>query len=319
MTSEREHATSGEAIATPEPLRRQFQIMGTFAELLLLTDDPGADDLLDRAMFELVRLEQMLTRFDPTSPIEQLNDHGHGIVGAELQELLELSLEAFHATSGRVDVCIGADLIAAGYDRDFDLLEAPTDEELAARTVTAPTEVGGRRREPGYEIDEDGTVRITDGVRIDLGGIAKGWAADRVCAMLSPLGSCLVNLGGDISLHVAAGDEPWPIGIDLGTHSQSYALSAGGMATSGQDRRVWKVEGSDAIAHHVIDPRTGLPAHTDVLRITVIAASCAEAEVWTKALFLEGCAAASLEAERAGITAIIIGTDGSLHFTGMLA
>jgi FAD:protein FMN transferase len=298
---------------------RRFNIMGTFGELLLRAgDDDLAERVFDEAVDELGRLAAMLTRFEPDSAIEQLNDAGGGTVDGELREILEASLRAHHDSGGRVDVGIGADLIAAGYDRDFDDLELPSTEELSARAPAAPTP-GGATREPGYELGPDGTVRIRPGVRIDLGGIAKGWCSDHVCRMLAPHGSCIVNLGGDIAVHVAEGDEPWPIGVEYGGATHSFAIAYGGLATSGQDRRVWRTGEGGELAHHVIDPRTGRSAQTDVLRITVMAESCLESEVWAKALFLQGFDAARAEANERQVTAILVAVDGRYTFTGALA
>lgn len=317
-------APATEDQAAPFAVRR-FKIMGTFGELLLRADGQVAERLFDEAIAELERLSSVFTRFDPHSPIELLNDAGGGHVVGEMREILDASLRAHHDTDGRVDVGIGADLIAAGYDRDFDLLDVPSAEELAERaTSTAQPGVGaapqpGSARRPGYEISPDGTLRIRPGVRIDLGGIAKGWSSDRICALLSPHGSCVVNLGGDIALHVAEGDEPWPIGVDMGGETRSYAIAYGGLATSGQDRRVWRNSDAGDLAHHVIDPRTGHSAQTDILRITVMAPSCLEAEVWAKALFLAGFEAARAEANEREITAILVGMDQRVAHTGALA
>ena len=142
--------------------------------------------------------------------------------------------------------------------------------------------------------------------------------SDLACRMLAQHGSCVVNLGGDIALHVAEGDQPWPIGIDVGGRQQSYEISHGGLATSGQDERVWRTE-DDELAHHLIDPRTGRPARSDIYRITVIADSCSTAEVWTKALLTAGVEGAIGEATERGITAIIVGVDQTAHATGSLA
>lgn len=302
--------------------RREFRSMGTLCELLLRTEPAIASPVFDLAQAELARIEQLFTRFDPTSPIEQLNDAGYGLVDGDMRRVLEASLQAFVDTAGRVDVGIGADLIDAGYDRDFDELDVPEDPEREMIDLARdahPDPQWTTVHDPAFTLDEDGVVQIREGVRIDLGGIAKGWASDRVRELLAPYGSCLVNLGGDIALHVEAGDEPWPVGVELGARTQSYAVAFGGLATSGQDRRVWRVPGSSRLAHHLIDSRTGRPAESDMLRITVIAGSCLEAEVWAKALFLEGVEAARGEAAERGMTAIIVGIDGDVHMTGLLA
>src|SRR4051794_39713149 len=105
--------------------RRTFMTMGTDAELLLRASPFEAKKLFDAAEAELARLHKKFTRFDSKSPMEQLNNRGHGTVDDEIREVLEASLTAHRVTGGRVDVCIGADLIAAGYDRDFDKLDVP--------------------------------------------------------------------------------------------------------------------------------------------------------------------------------------------------
>ena len=68
--------------------------------------------------------------------------------------------------------------------------------------------------------------------------------------------------------------------------------------------------------HHIIDPRTGVSADTDILRISVFGETCLQSEVWAKALFLQGCASAQEEADRRGIPSIIVGMDGKARFTG---
>jgi len=157
-------------------------------------------------------------------------------------------------------------------------------------------------------------------VRLDLGGIAKGWASDRICAGLAQKGSCIVNLGGDIALHVASGDEPWPVGVDMGGgETISIAVQQGGLATSGQDKRTWHAAGNSAPAHHLIDPQTSAPAVTDIKRVTVFHDSCMQAEIWAKALLLVGRAAAQAEANSRGLTTIIVDVADRSYRTGSLA
>ncbi|MCW2923496.1 MAG: ApbE family lipoprotein [Thermoleophilia bacterium] len=306
--------------------RRDLAIMGTFGELLLRADPDVAAAAFDEVERDLAHVTATLTRFDPASPIERLNDAGGGPTDDVLHEVLLASLRAFHDTGGLVDVGVGADVVRAGYDRDFDELEAPSDAEVAAYVArgdvapagSAPGATAAASRPAPFELDLDGTAHIRPGVRIDVGGIAKGWAADRARTRLAAHGTCLVNLGGDISAHVAEGDDPWPIGIELAEGGWgSWAIAQGGLATSGQDRRVWRDRETGAVMHHVIDPRTGAPALTDVLRVTVFGSSCLAAEVWTKVLFLDGCDAACERAEALGLPAIVIGRDGATRLVGL--
>jgi thiamine biosynthesis lipoprotein len=122
-------------------------------------------------------------------------------------------------------------------------------------------------------------VELEPGVRLDLGGIAKGYAADRACELLALAGPCLVNAGGDVAVRGGA----WPVGVAPGL---TLELAAGGLATSGRDRRRWVRGGREQ--HHLIDPRSGRPARSKALRVTVVAGSAADAEVLAKAAFLGG-------------------------------
>lgn len=305
----------------PSLTRHRFEVMGTQAEIVLRAEPDVAMPLIEASVVELEAMSAALTRFDSSSELERLNDAGSGEVSADLWDLLVLSLDAHASTEGRVDVSIGADLIAAGYDRTFRELDVPDAVNLSeVAPDTGSFDLLGPVREPGYELHEhDRSVTIRPGVRIDLGGIAKGWAADRIRSRLEPHASCLVNLGGDVSIHVAEGDAAWPIGVDLVERTQSYDLAWGGLATSGLDRRHWRSATDGTLAHHVIDPRTGRPATTDIVRITVIGPSCVDAEIWAKALFIERRAAAVAEANRRGIASVIIGKDGTCDLTGALA
>ncbi len=306
----------------------RFDVMGTSAELQLVATLETAGPILLAVEAELRRLQAIMTRFDPESPIEQLNDAGSGRPDdPELAAVLARSLAAWRETGGRVDVGVGREMVAAGYDRDFDELKLDADdlvvqhesvrsirERRSAGTATAVREL----RQPLSIDPMDGTVEVTDGVRIDLGGIAKGWASDHACRMLAQHGSCLVNLGGDMAVHVAEGADPWPVGVQLGTGTSTFDISWGGIATSGVDRRVWRSE-DDELRHHLIDPTTGEPAVSDVLRVTVFADACVDAEVWAKALYLRGFDEAVTEATERSITAIVTDLDDQVACTGSLA
>lgn len=308
---------------------REFRVMGTDARLLLRGDASRAAALLEGAERRLHELERRLTRFDASSELEQLNAAREADVSPILLELLEVSARFREHTGGRFDIGVGADVIAAGYDRTFAAL-TPVDD--AARTqlhahmlehgtsATAAAAAAGTVQPP-YVIDGN-HVTLRAGVRLDLGGIGKGWAADRTARELTQESgsSALVSLGGDIAVEVVDGDEPWPVRASLGADGEvTLALAFGGMATSGWDGRMWTADDEGRIAHHVIDPLTGEPSITDIARITVIGPTCMDAEVWAKALMLVGSDAAAREAARLDLTAIMVRADGSCVTTGALA
>lgn len=94
-------------------------------------------------------------------------------------------------------------------------------------------------------------------------------------------------------------------------------LTGGALATSGRDRRRWRRGGREL--HHLSDPRTGAPADGNLLRATVVAGDAVGAEVWAKALFLAGRAAAAAEAEYRDLPAVLVGTDGRTALAGGLS
>jgi thiamine biosynthesis lipoprotein len=284
-------------------LRRAFRAMGTEMELLL---DAESNAPLVVAEEELRRLEGLLSRFLPESELSRLNEAGSLEVGPELLELTELALAARERTGGRFDPTVHDALVAAGYDRSFDLLD-PASRRVADKDGA---HCGG-----AVDVDPDaGRIALEPGYRLDLGGIAKGWAADRVVAFLSQAGAALVNAGGDVSAAGAA----WPVGVETPAGTLTLELEARGIATSGRDRRVWKRDGEER--HHLIDPATGEPAAGDLLTVTVAATSAAEAEVLATSLFLAGSVErAAAEADTKAVPAVLVGAAGEVRLAGGLA
>jgi thiamine biosynthesis lipoprotein len=223
--------------------------------------------------------------------------------------LTRLAVDARDETGGRFDPSVHTAVVAAGYDRPFD--ELPPD---APDLPGPPARCGGR-----VDVDMDrGTIRLGPGVGIDLGGIAKGYAAEVACDRLAPIGPCLVNAGGDIATRGTPGAGHWAIEVPASPEPLVVGVVAGGVATSGRDRRRWRRDGEPR--HHIIAPTTGRPAEGDVLRVTVFAGSAVRAEVLATSLFLTGRAdRAVAEAESLGIAAVVVRDDGHTLTTRSLA
>lgn len=282
-----------------------FRAMGTDIELFL-DGDENADRLLDGAEREFHRLETILSRFRPDSELSLLNEERTRVVGPELLELVQLALDARERTHGRFDPTVHDAVVAAGYDRTFEDVAPDQPAPLAP-----PPRCAG-----GVEVDQDhARVSLEPGYRLDLGGIAKGWAADRALALLSGAGGpALVNAGGD----VACAGGTWHVGVATPSGSITLELAEGGLATTGRDRRRWLRDGREA--HHLIDPTTGAPAETELMTATAVAASAAEAEMLATSLFLVGDAAlAAAEADANGVPAVLVAEDGTTVLAGGLA
>jgi FAD:protein FMN transferase len=209
-----------------------------------------------------------LTRFAPTSELSRFNESGGRWteVTPLLEALLREALRAHEISGGLVNAAVLPALLAAGYTRTFSA--GPTD---MTATVAPP---------PLPEVLEvrSGTARLLRGASIDLGGIAKGWLADRLAAEIGP--NCLVNLCGDLFARGGSDSgDGWPVGMG----AKTVLLLDMGAATSGTRNRSW---GADL--HHLIDPRTGLPARTDLAEVSVLASTGADAEIFAKTALLLG-------------------------------
>jgi FAD:protein FMN transferase len=279
--------------------RIAFAAMGTRVEALLEAPrSVAAIAALARVREEFERLEAIFSRFRPDSELSRLNATGSIVAGPELRAVVELALAARERTAGRFDPTLHDALVAAGYDRTFAELDErdERDERAAADPVAAPVEardvtVDGRR------------IELGQGVRLDLGGIVKGYAADRCAERLAPLGPCLVNAGGDLAVAGSRSAGPWPVAVDVPDGRLTLALGSGGLATSGRDRRRWRRRGEER--HHLIDPATCRPAEGGPLTVTVAAPSATEAEVAAKTIFLAGDRA-EREADMLGTPAVIV-------------
>jgi FAD:protein FMN transferase len=243
-----------------------FEALGTSCSLFAV--GLSRDRLLE-GEFWVRRLGARLTRFSPESELSRLNAAaGRWVdISAETEELLRESLRAFELSGGLVNIAVLPSMLAIGYTRSFSEGHAAAKLGRARPLPPLPTVLTVRR----------GGARLEAGCGIDLGGVAKGWMADRLRERLGP--NALANLGGDLS---AGGPGPkgdgWPVGLG----GVTVMLRDHGAATSSVRRRRW------AALHHLINPRTGLPAETGLEEVSVVTHSGFEAEVVAKTALLAG-------------------------------
>jgi thiamine biosynthesis lipoprotein len=241
------------------------------------------DDLLDELSEELDRLELLWSRFLPDSELSRLNAAGaDGLqVDSATVGLIQAMQRGYVETAGAFDPTLLPTLVSAGY------AESVVHPGRASVTPAGTTPGGNPA-----DIEIRGRwVRLPEGMTLDAGGIGKGLAADLLAQRAQERGAsgALIEVGGDL-VAVGAGpiDGAWTIGIehpdDPSTHLDIIRIASGAVATSGTRRRAWSVDGETR--HHLLDPRTLMPARTGLATATVIANTGARAEVLTKAAFV---------------------------------
>jgi thiamine biosynthesis lipoprotein ApbE len=273
--------------ATDADASASWRALGTLVQLVVTEPAalPEARHVLEN---DLAEVDAACSRFRADSEICALNGGQPMKISPLLAEAIAVALRAARLTEGDVDPTVGAAMSAVGYDRDFEKIE-PNGPPLSL-TV---------RKVPGWrEVRLDGqSLTMPAGVRLDLGATAKAWAADRSAARITSRLGCgvLVSLGGDVAVAGPAPDGGWRIRVQDVTGAPGdppagpYALIAirdGGLATSSTAARRWQ-RGGDVL-HHILDPRTGLPAEPVWRTVSVAAGSCADANAASTAAVIRG-------------------------------
>jgi len=283
--------------------------MGSEVTIWLETTDSGtAAAAFSQVEALFAANEQALSRFRPNSELSQLNARsGRWVYVSDLLwDVLTLALQMAAITNARFDPTILAALEQSGYTVSYEQLGSnnhslhPASSERFAGQWTA------------VEVDEERrSVCLPVGVRVDLGGIAKGYTAQQAVEKLQSFGPCLVDAGGDLT----AGSSPqgypgWPVAISAPWDGGDFEpvdlftawLAHKSLATSGVDYRTWQRNGR--VAHHLIDPATGETAVTDGLTVTILADDAITAEAWATATLISGSNTGMdtlLEADLAGL------------------
>lgn len=295
-------------------VHHRFEAMSVNCEVVF-DDDGSATDVLHAAAHAAQRRVEQLaavcTRFDVGSELMRLNQSRSAIVSAELLELLQAAVSARDVTSGDFDPTLGASIAALGYDRTFAELGDGTPPATTASRAGELAPISER----GIEIDPT-TQRVTlrAGTQLDVGGIAKGWIADRIRAEFEQLAPVLVTLGGDIACSPRVDDAPWVLDVEHvsrgGPAMHTVTLQHGGVATSGTAQRRWVDPATGALVHQVLDPRTGRNPGIDIAVVTAVAASCTRAEAAATALLLTPARELLTRADMLDVSAVATLRDG---------
>lgn len=263
----------------------------------------NAEPAVNAAMAEVQRLDALLSAANPDSEVFRLNGEGGGTVSEDTAAILETVLAVYQETGGLFDCTIYPLVNLWGFPAEE--YHIPTDEELAAVLPLVDSS----------KLSFDGeTLRLEPGQAMDFGGVGKGYAAQRVMEIFREYGikSGMVSLGGNVQVLGARPDKsPWRIGVrdpEGGGCFAVLSLKDKAAVTSGGYERYFEAEGRTYI--HILDPRTGRPAESDLLSVTVVAEDGAKADALSTALFLMGAEeAAAFWQERGGFEMVLV-TEG---------
>lgn len=247
---------------------KQVFAMDTVMNLAAYGD--SCEDVLKEAEIELYRLDALLSKTAESSLVSEINAAGEPVaVTEEVKELLNAAKEYSQTTGGAFDITIAPVVSAWGFTEDVYRVPEQAELELLLQSVGSEQ----------IEIDGD-SVMLGSGAQIDLGGIAKGYASDRVAELFKQYGveRGWISLGGNV---MAAGTrpdgEPWKVGIQHPEYpneekfvgyvflEDAYAVTSGGY------QRVFEENGD--FYHHIIDPATGYPADSGLVSVTIVAGS----------------------------------------------
>ena len=298
-------------------MTREEAIMGTAIRAELWHEDPAAGEAaLDAVMQEMHRIDRAMSPFKPESELSRLNREAGKApvrVSEELLHVVARSIEFSELSDGAFDITFAS----VGYMYDYRQGVRPSADEIAEAL-------------PGIDyrhirIDRGArTIRFaSDKVRIDLGGIAKGYAVDNCVELLKARGvkEALVVAGGDSRVLGDRGGRPWMIGIRDPRREDAMVatlpLADAAISTSGDYERYFEEDG--VRHHHILDPKTGTSA-TGARSVTIIGPDAITTEGVSKSVFIMGPARGIRFAESLpGIDAIVIDHDGQMHTTAGLS
>lgn len=269
-------------------IRQEFSAMGTDI-VVRTTGDPAVAEQY------IAACESRFSRFLSTSELSRLNSDrsARTSLSKEMKDILTKAADLRERTEGLVDIGVGSAVNAWGYSRSF---------RAGATVPDRPKPLA-----PSTWSIEGDCLELSEGVLLDLGGIAKGWACDR---LVEDHGVIVASAGGDLR----SNHRSLTVEVDAGDTRIEVPVGIGALATSSTLRRNWIVEGEQV--SHLMDPRSMEPTRSPIVSATVVTESAIEAEAGAKAVLLRGSDGLAWAAEQAWIrVAIAVWHDGSVYAT----
>jgi FAD:protein FMN transferase len=276
-----------------------------------------AEEALQAALKETVRLEGVLSRFIPGSEISRINSSagiGYEKVGSETYEVISRAVEFSKCCQGCFDVTVGP--LVTLWTSTKDKSKSPDEAEI--RSILPLVDYTDLVLDPCKEAI--GLKKA--GQSIDLGGIGKGFAADKVLEVFQKyeVSSAFTNFGGNVAAIGAKPDgSPWNIGLRHPRKENSLvgvvSVVNKSVVTSGDYQRYF-IDSNGKRHHHIMDPSTGYPAESGLVSVTIVADNSMAADALSTILFVAGMKKGLSLLERFdGAEAIFIDMDLQVHVT----
>ncbi len=280
--------TLGEQETQSEQIEKQEAQKDLFAMDTYMTVSAygeHAQEAVDQAAQEIERLDALLSTGNNESEIAQLNQNGSGKLSEDAGYLMERSLELYQETDGIFDIAIYPVMEAWGFTtQNYRVPEQQELSELLKLTDVSDIKYNAEKLEVTFG---------KNGMKVDLGGIAKGYTSSRVMDIFKDCGvkSGLVNLGGNVqALGTKTDGSKWRVAIQSPDDEEDYLgileIQDKAVITSGGYERYFEQDGKTY--HHIIDPATGYPAQNGLISVTIVSEDGTLADGLSTSLFIMG-------------------------------
>jgi FAD:protein FMN transferase len=298
-------------------LHREESIMGTRIYVEVWHEDRiQGDAAIDAVMDNMRRIDELMSHYKPESQLSRINMHAAVepvVVDPELFDLIRTSIHYSEITEGAFDITYAS----VGYLYDYPRHVHPSEAEIKAALP------GVNYRNLVLDAERHSVRFAHEGMRIDLGGIAKGYACDQAVEILKRFGiaNAMVMAGGDTRLLGDRRGRPWMVGIRNPDNKNRIVLSMPladvGISTSGDYERFFDEGG--VRYHHIIDPKTGR-SPSEVRSVTIIGPTATDTEGWSKGVFIKGpVEGIRLIEQYPQMDAVVVDKDGKVWYTKGLA
>lgn len=303
---------SGCTSQTVSESRKNFFAMDTVMDFTIY----GQEDLLDQTESMIRSLEAEMSVTDPDSEIAAINENGYGKVTGDTSDLISAALSLCQRTDGALDISVYPIVRAWGFTTDH--YQVPDDASIQALLPLVDyTQID-------YQQDS-GDIQLPDGMEIDLGSVAKGYAGQKAADFLKENGvtSGLLSLGGNIQAIGSKPDgSPWKIGIQDPFQNEIpmmvLSVTDKSVVTSGGYERYFQQDGKTY--WHIMDPSTGYPAENGLVSVTIVGTDGMLCDGLSTSLFVMGLEkAADFWGSSDDFDAVFVTEDQTVYITEGLA